>query len=64
MCVLQDKIDKEIIDIAVPKLKIISTFSTGFEHIDIDINTAKMKGIKIGYVENSLTETTADLLLD
>jgi lactate dehydrogenase-like 2-hydroxyacid dehydrogenase len=45
LCVLQDKIDKEIIDIAGPKLKIISTISTGFEHIDID--TAKMKGIKI-----------------
>ena len=26
LCVLQDKIDKEIMDIAGPKLKIISTF--------------------------------------
>jgi glyoxylate reductase len=59
LCVFQDKIDKEIIDIAGPKLKIISTFSTGFEHIDID--TARMKGIKIGYTGDSLTETTADL---
>jgi glyoxylate reductase len=59
LCVLQDKIDKEIIDIAGPKLKIISTISTGFEHIDID--TAKMKGIKIGYIWNSLNETIADL---
>ena len=39
LCVLQDNIDKEIIDTAGPKLKIISTFSTGFEHIDVD--TAK-----------------------
>lgn len=59
LCVLQDKIDKEIMDIAGPKLKIISTFSTGFEHIDID--TAKERGIKIGYTGDILTETTADL---
>ncbi len=59
LCVLQDKIDKEIIDIAGPKLKIISTFSTGFEHIDVD--TAKKRGIKIGFTGDILTETTADL---
>jgi len=59
LCVLQDKIDKEIIDIAGPKLKVISTFSTGFEHIDI--NVAKERGIKIGYTGDILTETTADL---
>jgi glyoxylate reductase len=59
LCILQDKIDKEIIDTAGPKLKIISTFSTGLEHIDVD--TAKKRGIKIGYTGNILTETTADL---
>ncbi|MER5176051.1 MAG: D-glycerate dehydrogenase [Candidatus Nitrosocosmicus sp.] len=59
LCVLQDKIDKEIIDTAGSKLKIISTFSTGFEHIDVD--TAKKRGIKIGYTGDILTETTADL---
>jgi glyoxylate reductase len=59
LCVLQDKIDKEIIDIAGPKLKIISTFSTGYEHIDID--AAKKRDIKIGYTGDILTETTADL---
>jgi glyoxylate reductase len=59
LCVLQDKIDKEIMDIAGPKLKVISTFSTGFEHIDVD--TAKKRGIKIGYTGDVLTETTADL---
>ncbi|MBA3751026.1 MAG: D-glycerate dehydrogenase [Nitrosopumilus sp.] len=59
LCVLQDKIDKEIIDNAGPNLKIISTFSTGYEHIDID--AAKKRGIKIGYTGDILTETTADL---
>jgi glyoxylate reductase len=59
LCVLQDKIDKEVIDIAGPKLKVISTYSTGYEHIDIE--TAKKRGIKIGYTGDILTETTADL---
>jgi glyoxylate reductase len=59
LCILQDKIDKEIIDIAGSKLKIISTFSTGLEHIDIKL--AKKRGIKIGYTGDILTETTADL---
>jgi glyoxylate reductase len=59
LCVLQDKIDKEVIDIAGPKLKVISTYSTGYEHIDIE--TAKKRGIKIGYTGDTLTETTADL---
>jgi glyoxylate reductase len=59
LCTLQDKIDKEIINTAGPKLKIISTFSTGLEHIDVKI--AKERGIKIGYTGDILTETTADL---
>jgi glyoxylate reductase len=59
LCVLQDKIDKEVIDIAGPKLKVISTYSTGYEHIDIE--TAKKRGIKICYTGDILTETTADL---
>ena len=59
LCVLQDKIDKQIIDIAGPNLKVISTFSTGYEHIDIE--SANKKGIKVGYTGNTLTETTADL---
>ncbi|MBA3976900.1 MAG: D-glycerate dehydrogenase [Nitrosopumilus sp.] len=59
LCVLQDKIDKEIMDIAGPNLKIISTFSTGYEHIDIE--SANIKGIRIGHTGNILTETTADL---
>ncbi|WP_148686982.1 2-hydroxyacid dehydrogenase [Candidatus Nitrosocosmicus hydrocola] len=59
LCFLNDTIDKETMDIAGPNLKIISTFSTGFEHIDI--KEAKKRNIKVGYTGNILTETTADL---
>lgn len=59
LCFLNDTIDKEIMDIAGENLKIISTFSTGFEHIDVD--EASRRGIKVGYTGSILTETTADL---
>lgn len=59
LCFLNDTIDKEIMDVAGENLKIISTFSTGFEHIDVD--EASRRGIKVGYTGSILTETTADL---
>lgn len=59
LCFLNDQIDNEVMDSAGPNLKIISTFSTGYEHIDID--EARKRGIKIGYTGNVLTETTAEL---
>lgn len=59
LCFLNDNIDKEIMDLAGPNLKIISTFSTGYEHIDIE--EADKRNIKVGYTGSVLTETTADL---
>jgi len=59
LCFLNDTIDKEIMDIAGENLKIISTFSTGYEHIDV--KEASTRGIKVGYTGSILTETTADL---
>ena len=59
LCTLTNKIDKEIIDSA-PRLKVISTYSVGYDHIDVKY--AKSKGIKIGYTPEVLTETTADLI--
>ncbi|MBP1357730.1 MAG: D-glycerate dehydrogenase, partial [Sulfolobus sp.] len=56
---LTNKIDKEIIDNA-PKLKVISTLSVGYDHIDISY--ARSKGIRVGYTPEVLTETTADLI--
>ncbi|MCY0860473.1 MAG: D-glycerate dehydrogenase [Sulfolobaceae archaeon] len=56
---LTNKIDKEIID-SSPNLKVISTLSVGYDHIDI--NYAKNRGIRIGYTPEVLTETTADLI--
>ncbi|VFJ15289.1 2-hydroxyacid dehydrogenase [Candidatus Nitrosocosmicus franklandus] len=59
LCFLTDTIDKDVIEAAGPNLKIISTYSTGYEHIDVI--EAKKRNIKIGYTGNILTQTTADL---
>lgn len=57
-CLVSDKIDRELIDRA-PNLKIISTMSAGFEHIDVPYATAR--GIYVCYAPDALTEATADL---
>lgn len=58
LCLLTDRIDKDIIDTG-KKLRVISTYSAGFEHIDVA--EATKKGIYIGYTPDVLTEATADL---
>ena len=58
ICFPYDKIDKEIID-AAKNLKVISTYSVGFDHIDTQY--AKEKKIRIGHTPEVLTDATADL---
>lgn len=58
ICFPYDIIDKQVID-AASNLKAISTYSVGYDHIDIEY--AKSKKIKIGYTPDVLTDATADL---
>ncbi len=58
ICFPYDKIDKQVIDLA-KNLKVISTFSVGFDHIDTKY--AKKKKIRVGYTPEVLTDATADL---
>ena len=60
ICFPYDKIDKQIIDTA-KNLQVISTYSVGYDHIDIIY--AKKRGIKIGYTPDVLTDATADLAI-
>jgi glyoxylate reductase len=53
-------IDKEVLGVA-KNLKVISTYSVGYDHIDT--KAAKQFGIKIGYTPEVLTNATADLTL-
>ena len=59
------EVKKEVIDF-FPNLKLITTRSTGFDHVDLKI--AKKKGVKIGYVpgygDNTVAEFAFGLLLN
>lgn len=58
LCLLTDKIDKEVLD-AAGKLKAIGNYAVGFDNIDIV--EATKRGIAVTNTPGVLTETTADL---
>jgi glyoxylate reductase len=58
ICLPGDTINKALLEVAT-RLKVISTFSVGFEHIDV--KEATKRGIYIGYTPGILTDATADL---
>jgi len=60
ICFPYDNIDNDILS-AAKKLKTISTYSVGYDHIDVKY--AKKQGISIGYTPEVLTDATADLCL-
>ena len=58
VCFPYDSIDKDVLS-AAKMLKTISTYSVGYDHIDVKY--AKKQGISIGYTPEVLTDATADL---
>lgn len=58
ICFPYDLIDSKLMDKA-ENLRVISTFSVGFDHIDIKY--AKKNKIRVGYTPEVLTDATADL---
>ncbi|MFH1228455.1 MAG: D-glycerate dehydrogenase [Planctomycetota bacterium] len=58
ICLLSDKIDKEIIDLS-PSLRIIANYAVGYDNIDIGYATCR--GILITNTPGVLTEATAEL---
>jgi glyoxylate reductase len=54
-----DRITRAIIDHAGPNLKLIASFGTGVDHIDLD--AAKARGITVTNTPGVLTEDTADM---
>ncbi|MCD6444109.1 D-glycerate dehydrogenase [Candidatus Bathyarchaeota archaeon] len=57
LCLLTDKIDSEVMD-AAPDLVVISTYSVGFDHIDIE--EATRRGIYVTNTPGVLTDAVAD----
>ena len=58
LCLVRDEVGKEAMEAGV-NLKVISTASVGFEHIDVA--EATRRGIYVGYTPGVLTDATADL---
>ena len=60
ICYPYDSIDADVIN-AGTRLKAISTYSVGYDHIDV--KTASSRGIVVGYTPEVLTRATADLTM-
>ncbi|KAA0153131.1 hypothetical protein FNF29_03319 [Cafeteria roenbergensis] len=58
-CLLTDRIDAEVLEACGDGLRVVSTMSVGYNHIDVE--WCKAHGVAVGYTPDVLTETTADL---
>lgn len=61
MITITDKMTKDAIMALPEHLKILSTFSIGFDHIDLD--AAKARGIKVGNAPHGVTVATAEIAM-
>ena len=57
LCLLTDRIDDRLIE-GAPRLRVISTMSVGYEHIDL--KACHRRGIHVGHTPEVLTDATAD----
>ncbi len=57
LCLLTDRVDHELLA-AAPRLKAVSTFSVGYDHIDVP--ACKGRGVAVTNTPGVLTESTAD----
>ncbi len=60
-CLINDRIDAAVLDAAGPSLRVVSTMSVGYDHVDTAACAAR--GVAVGNTPGVLTETTADLAL-
>lgn len=55
---LTDRIDNELLDAAGPSLKVVSTMSVGFNHVDVE--ACKARGVRVGNTPGVLDVSTAE----
>jgi glyoxylate/hydroxypyruvate reductase len=60
-CLLTESIDDELLDAAGEQLRVVSTMSVGYDHIDVE--ACKARNVTIGNTPEVLTDTTADLAM-
>ncbi|KAI0000636.1 hypothetical protein BJV74DRAFT_974507 [Russula compacta] len=56
---LSEKIDEEFFERASPSLKVVSTTSVGFEHVDL--HALHRRKVRLGYTPDILTDAVADV---
>ncbi|CAE6449048.1 hypothetical protein RSOLAG1IB_09603 [Rhizoctonia solani AG-1 IB] len=56
---LTDKVDSQLLEAAGTSLKIISTMSVGYDHVDVP--ALKARGIRLGFTPDVLTDAVADV---
>jgi glyoxylate reductase len=59
LCMLTDRIDARLMDTAGRQLKVISQMAVGYNNIDVE--AARVRGIRVGNTPGVLTDATADL---
>lgn len=57
LCYPSERVDGLLLD-NVPSLEVVSTYSVGYDHIDL--NAAEERGVPVGHTPGVLTDTTAD----
>ncbi|MGB0681184.1 MAG: 2-hydroxyacid dehydrogenase [Magnetovibrionaceae bacterium] len=61
MCNPTDRIDADLIAALPESIRMIATFSVGYEHVDVD--AARARGIVVSNTPDVLTDATADIAL-
>src|ERR1700694_2301835 len=59
LSMVSDRVDDELLERAGPRLKVVSNYGVGYDHIDVPACTRR--GVAVGNTPGVLTETTADL---
>jgi len=59
VCLLTDRIDAQVIDAGVPRLRVVANVAVGFDNIDVA--AAHAQGVAVCNTPGVLDETTADL---
>ena len=60
-CLLTEQINQELLEAAGDSLRVVSTMSVGYDHVDVEACTAR--DVAVGNTPGVLTDTTADLAL-
>ncbi len=59
LCLLNDRIDGELMDAAGPQCRIFANYAVGYNNIDLE--AARSRGVYISNTPDVLTDATADM---